>query len=542
MKNVPAPYKHQIQCENFIADKDIFALFMEMGTGKSKTVIDKTTQLYKENKIDCLIIIAPNAVKEQWITEQFPTHYPYDNWIGYIWGGAQTLTAKKAFEKCLNDLKRLFVFSINVEAFQSGNIELFIKLILEKRTCKVIVDESTKIKNGRRKPNRGKRAGAIRTNRIIDLFKDVKYKGILTGTPTPNNPFDLWSQFEFLKRDFFGMDYFYFTHHYGIMIQRSTVEGRKYPTVLDKVTYEIIKNILNKQEKITHQIVQELSINFHIKTKDVILIHKMKEFASYKNLDELKSKLSTITFSVKKKDCLDLPDKVYETLNCVMGKEQNKVYKELKKDLYTQYESKELTVNNKLVMYLRLQMITGGLFPYLEDLISLKNGDEFFEYKFSHKLIKDNGKVKVLLDDLENVSKDTSVIIWARFKGEIDLIEKSLLDKGYTCDKYYSDKGIEVIDNFKKGDFQYLIASQSKGGEGLNLQIATLHYYYSNSFRADAREQSEDRSHRIGQKNKVTYKDLICKNTVDERIYNVLKQKKNLLDYFRDIPNFLEEL
>jgi len=543
LKKIPPMYEHQIQAKEFISDKSCFALFMEQGTGKSKVAIEKSSLLYMQDKIDAVIIISPNAVKSQWIEEQYEEHCIIKEWNGIEWNGGKTKKFKNEFEKYVSDKNKLFVFSTNVEAFQSDTIDLYIKYILDNRKVFVIIDESTKIKNGRRKPVRGKRGGAKRTNKILDMFAGVEYKTILTGTPTPNNPFDLWSQFEFLQKNFFGMDYFYFEHHYGIMIQKSTNEGRRYFTVLDEKTFSFIKNRLKKEEKLTNQKLQEISIQFGMKTKDILQVRRMDEFASYKNLPELKDKIKEITFFVKKEDCLDLPDKVYEKLYCDLSKEQKKIYEEIKKDMYSEYQGKEINIVNKVVMYLRLQMVTGGLFPYAETTIKVNSdGDEFFDSTFEYEYIESNNKIKVLLEDLETVPKETFIIIWARFRGEIDLITEKVSQAGYTCEKYYGGSSYEIIERFKKKEFQILIASTLKGGEGLNLQLSTLQYFYSNSHKADSRLQAEDRSHRIGQTNKVLYKDIICKNTVDVRIYEVLKRKENLINYFRTNPdNFLED-
>lgn len=536
-RNVPEKYEHQKEALSFIEDKNVFALFMEQGTGKTKVAIEKSLSLFIKDKINCLIVISPNAVKEQWIQEQFPEHCYIHNWIGFVWEGLKTKKSKKEFEDSLNQKDKLFIFSVNVEAFQSDRIDQYLKIILTKfdpNRIFIVIDESTRIKNGRRKPKKGKRAGAKRTNKILDFFHNVSYKAIMTGTPTPRSPFDLWSQFEFLQKDFFGMDYFYFQHRYGIMIKRKTNEGRQYNTTLDEKTYNIIKYKLNKFEKLTPQIVEEIAFRNGLKTQDIILISKMKKYSSYKNLEELKNKIEPITFFKKKKDCLDLPDKVYEKLYCVMGKEQSRIYKDLKKKLYAEYLEKEINVTSKLVMTLRLQMITGGIFPYSHTDIKLnKEGEEYFDSYFDYEYILDGGKIKTLLEDLEEVSSETSIIIWANFRGEIDLIYKKLSEAGYSCGRYYGGSSIDIVEQFKHNLIKVLIANPLKGGEGLNLQISTLHYFYSNSFKADSRLQAEDRSHRIGQTNKVTYKDLICKETIDEKIYNILKRKENLIDYFR---------
>lgn len=542
LKPTPKMYNHQVEAKYFIGNKDVFALFMEMGTGKTKVVIDKAVQLYIEGVIDCLIVISPNAVKDQWVTEQFPEHCWIEEWVGYVWNGAKTKESKKQFSKALKDKTKLFVFSVNVEAFQSSKIDLYIKAVLDERKVFVIIDESTRIKNGRRKPVRGKRAGAKRTNKILDLFKDIQYKGILTGTPTPKSPFDLWSQFEFLEKNFFNMDYFYFQHYHAVMIRRKTNEGKQYSTVLDVKTYNIVKSKLKQSDRLTHQVVEEIAFKQGLKVQDIIVINNMKEFVSYKNLDELRNKISRVTFFQKKKDCLDLPDKVYEKLYCKMGIHQSRLYKELKKQMYTEYFGKEINVESKIVMTLRLQMIAGGIFPYSEVTVKIDDeGEEYFDSKFEHECIQDGGKIKALLEDLEEVPEDTSIIIWANFRGEIDLITRKLSEAGYSCGKYYGGSSIDIINQFKEKFIRILIGSTRKGGEGLNLQISTLQYFYSNSFMADKRLQAEDRSHRIGQTNKVTYKDLMCKGTVDERIYSVLKQKENMIDYFRGGGNVLDD-
>lgn len=545
-RDVPEMYKHQLDAFSFIENKDVFALFMEMGTGKSKVTVAKTHQLYIKGLIDCVLIISPNAVKPQWVEEQFPLHYPNIDWNGYVWDGAGTIKSRDTFLKGCADKTRLFVVSVNVEAFQSDSIDIYVRALLKERRLFVVIDESTRIKNGRRKPSRGKRAGAKRTNKILDYFADVKYKAILTGTPTPRNPFDLWSQFEFLRKDFFEKDYFYFTHHYGILVQKSTQEGRRYTTTLDEKTFNIVKSRIKKsieeEGALTPRYVEEIGLRSGLSTKDVLVIHHMNQYNAYKNLKELRDKMSSITYFVNKKDCLDLPDKVYEKLYCEMGKEQARIYKELKKQMFTEYQDKELTVTTKMVLTMRLQMVTGGIFPYMERVCDLDLEDPHFDDTTKYSAITDGGKLKVLVEDLEEVPDDVSVIVWAQFRGEIDLITLTLRQEGYTAESYYGGSEDDVIDRFKDRTTRILVANPLKGGEGLNLQVSSLHYFYSNSFKADSRLQAEDRSHRIGQVNKVTYKDLICKDTVDEHVHDVLKRKGDLIEFFRssNLKEFLE--
>jgi SNF2 family DNA or RNA helicase len=506
---------------------------MEQGTGKTRVAILKAYSLYSKGLIDRVLIISPNGVKDQWITEQFHLHYPNKEWAGMVWNGLSTIKSRLMFDDLLK-FDGLKVWSVNIDAFQASAIDEYIRMYCNKQKLYIIIDESTRIKNGRRKTKGSKRAGAKSTNKILDIFESVKYKSILTGTPTPNNPFDLWSQFEFLKKDFFGMDFFFFQHHYGIMIKRSIGGGRMFNSILDEKMFSMIKSGLKKFTNLKPVDLETIAQQYSIKVSDVMKIHTSTVYSPYKNLEELRDKISSITFFVKKKDCLDLPDKVYEKLFITMGREQKTIYDTLKKEMYATYGDREISITTKMVMALRLQMVTGGLFPYSDTTIKImEDGEEFFDTNFKYETIKDNQKIITLLDDLEEVQNDTSIIVWARFTGEIEMIHNALINQGYTAEQYRGGSHISIVDRFKNKGFQILVSNPLKGGEGLNLQVATLQYFYSNSFMADKRLQAEDRSHRIGQTNKVLYKDLICKNTVDERVYEVLKRKENLIDFFR---------
>lgn len=532
LKKVPIPYQHQMDAFNFIKEKNYFALFMEQGTGKSKVIIMKTHYMYCQGLIDRVIIIAPNALKRQWVREQFTEHYP-DVFSCCIWENQKS----KKFDLAFNNFcskNHLKIFSINIEAFQSKVIYTYIKKFLNKGEVFIVVDESTIIKNPKAK----------RTKTIVEGFRNRKYKCILTGTPTPNSPFDLYSQFDFIKNNFFNIPYFYFTHRYGIMLKGTNHKtGKDYETTIDETTYHKIKQMLKSYNKLNNKVFETLSIFFKTSIKNIILINSMEKFYPYKNLNELNKTIDYCTFKIKKSDCLNLPEKIYETLEVELSKEQKEIYIQLQKEMIAEYENVELSILNKLTMFLRLQQITGGNFPYPEVEIKKKiiedKEDNFLIVNFKNKRIKNNPKLKALKEDLECVSNDTSIIIWAVFIAELELIYEELKDN-YKCGLYIgktSDFDREkIIDDFKHKKIQILILSPALGEKGLNLQISTLHYFYSNDYRADRRLQAEDRSHRIGQKNNVVYKDIICLSSVDQKILSVLKLKESLIDFFRNKP------
>jgi SNF2 family DNA or RNA helicase len=531
IKLVPEPYEHQVESFHFVQHKDQFALFMEQGTGKSKVIIMKIDMLYQVKKIDRVIIISPNALKRQWVYEQFEEHYP-GIFSSCIWNNKKTQKFERSFDIFCNK-DHLKVFSINVEAFQSKRIHEYIKRFLRTGEVFIIVDESTTIKNSK----------AVRTKTIVKGFKNRKYKAILTGTPTPNSPFDLYSQFDFLQNNYFKMSYHHFTHRYGIMMTMTNhVSERDFSTTMDEETFNNIKYALSKLKMIDNFEVEKLSVKYKTSMSNIITIKSMIKYDPYKNLKELNESIDKCTFKIKKVDCLDLPDKVYETLEVELNKDQRKIYEQLQREMVAEYRGKELTLVNKLSMTIRLQQVTGGQFPYPEIIIKkIMNEDgikeELLTTAFKTKPIENSPKIKALKEDIECVDQNTSIIIWAVFIAELKMIYNELKDK-YSCGlcigETSQDERERIVNEFKNKQIQILIISPAIGERGLNLQVSTLHYFYSNDYRADRRLQAEDRSHRIGQTNKVTYKDIICIDSIDQKIHRVLKRKESLIDFFRN--------
>ena len=89
------------------------------------------------------------------------------------------------------------------------------------------------------------------------------------------------------------------------------------------------------------------------------------------------------------------------------------------------------------------------------------------------------------------------------------------------CDKYNNT-------NWPKSKLKYFVGQPRTGGFGLTLTEAKTVVYYSNGYDLEIRLQSEDRAHRIGQTNKVTYIDIVAENTTDEKILSALRKKINI--------------
>ena len=532
------PYLHQVKAYEKLYGKEFMALFMEQGTGKSKTIIDITSNLYLEGKVDAVMLIAPNGVHEQWDNEQLPIHSPVP-YKSMVWGKSGSSIYKRMLEEFAvlpMEPRVLKWFCINVEALSSNrHILKFIEFLINNKVM-IIVDECTRIKN----PKAQRTINIIynlkkikkKGKKVIAVEERSKYRAILTGTMVTNSPYDLWSFFEFLKHDFFNKNFYSFKARYGIEVRdiQPDTERTYHRKIRDSEMSSIRKyhNEGKTIEAIAYIMgVTETSVEYIIKHKEINV--------PYKHLEELKLAISDDSYIVRKEDCLDIPPKIYEKLFVTMNSEQKRIYKELKRDFLTEYFNQELTVQNKLTLVGRLQQITGGFFPYEEE-----------GKKKLVQITSNNPKIEILKRDLEEFDWRSPVIIWARFVGELKLLEIEL-KKIYpekTIKLYYGGvNGLErkyIVEDFKAGKVDIFIANKT-AGTGLNLQRSHFHYFFSNSYSLEDREQMEDRSHRIGQENKVLYKDIIMKDTVDEQVHSVLQVKRDLLHYFRDhtIEEFL---
>jgi SNF2 family DNA or RNA helicase len=84
------------------------------------------------------------------------------------------------------------------------------------------------------------------------------------------------------------------------------------------------------------------------------------------------------------------------------------------------------------------------------------------------------------------------------------------------------------VDDFQNGDADVFVGQPQSGGIGLTLTTAETVVYYSNDYNSETRKQSEDRCHRIGTRNPVTYIDITASDTIDEAIVRALQRKADL--------------
>ena len=351
---------------------------------------------------------------------------------------------------------------MNVEALSTKKGTDAAKLFLIGKSM-MIVDESTTIKNPKAK----------RTKNVLELAKEAKYRRILTGSPVTQSPMDLWAQMDFLDPYILGQSSYYaFRTRYAVVIEATAAGGT----------------------------------------------HRYQKIVKFKNLKELGERVSPHSYRILKKDCLDLPDKVYSKRFVELSDEQTKAYAEMKANAMAMLQGQSATALNVLTQLIRLHQITCGHMKTDEgNIIELKNSR---------------------LDELMQILGETNgkVIIWANYIHDILSIEKSI-KKEYGDDSYCTYYGATKSEDRQKCiyDFQnkenncrFFIGNTQTGGYGITLTAASTVIYYSNNYDLEKRIQSEDRAHRIGQVNKVAYIDLVAKGTVDEKIIQSLKDKVNI--------------
>ena len=456
------PFDHQYTALERAEDKKGFAFLCEMGTGKSKMLIDNLGMLFQEGKVNFALIIAPKGVYRNWIQREIPDHMSEDVHYRVIrWVAAPNKKQKAELASVKENYCGLTIFVMNVEAFsslkgkQAGDW-------LAKRYGKhgmIAVDESTTIKNPQAK----------RTKALHKVSAQFEYKRILTGSPITNSPLDIYAQAEFLEPGILGYDSYYaFQRRYAIL------------------------------------------------RKSYMGAHSFEQVIGYQNLEELTEKIDKFSYRVLKSECLDLPDKTYMARYVAMSKEQLEMYESIKRHAMILLDGGELvTAPAVITQLLRMQQVLSG---------HLKTDD-------GEILTFPSPRTSALLDILEEHTG--KALIWSRFRHDIQKLVVEL-DNVYgegSSAAFYGDTGDderqEIIRNFQNPNhkLRFFVANPATGGYGITLNEANLVVYYANDFNLETRLQSEDRCHRIGQKNPVTYIDLISDGTIDERIVRSLQDK-----------------
>ena len=459
------PYRHQDNVLKASWDKINWAFFMEMGTGKSKVCIDTASMLYERGEIDTFIVVAPKGVYRNWANLEIPAHMP-----DRVREGALLSLWRPSPTKSLK--QDLISFMAPATGFRvlMMNVEALSTAKGQRFLASVL--KSSKALLAIDESTAIKSPKASRTKALLKMSHLAKYRRILTGFPVTQSPMDLWSQCRFMSPDLLGDcgdDFFRFQYRYSVQQKR------------------------------------------------YVGSHSFIEIVGYQNLEELSGLLKNFSSRVMKEECLDLPSKIYTQRSVQLAPAQKRIYTDLKDYALAHINDHEfMTATNVMTQLLRMQQVLSGH--------TKSDSGEMIE-------VEDN-RLNELMSCLEE--SGGKAIIWSRFRYDVKRIAAALVKKygpGSTV-SYFGDTSdterSEAIESFQNGEARFFIGNPMTGGYGITLTAATTVIYFANSFDLSVRMQSEDRAHRIGQKEHVTYIDLIAEGTIDEQIVKTLRDKMDI--------------
>lgn len=443
------PMEHQQRAIDKLLNVKVGALYMDMGTGKTRTALGLATPRRADAKVDCILWLCPVSVKRT-IADEVEKHLLGANYELVETSGVMDWTAD--------------IYIAGLESLsQSLSLNFALLELTEKRRCFTVVDESSLVKNHLAK----------RTRSIWRFGERSEYKLILSGTPISNNEQDLYSQWYFLDPRILGYTSF----------------------------YSFAANHLEYDSRIPGRVVRA------------------------HNVEHLVNKMAPFVYQVRKDECLDLPPKSYSRRYYRMDEVQYWEYEHGKThffDIMERYDDWHRDIST----------IVFRLFSLLQKVVSGKTWD--WKDLFDNPL--KNPRVQLLLETIMDLPTDSKAIIWCKYTHEIEMIGEVLTQAGYESARLYGELTVKErereLERFKT-DAEFLVANKGCGAFGLNLQFANYAIYYSNDWSWQTRSQSEDRIHRTGQTENVHIIDLICENSIDERIYTSLMNKESLAESFR---------
>ena len=468
------PFEHQKEAlRRLAANPERYALGMDQGTGKTWCLMADAEQQFQRGLISGLLVIAPKGVHVNWVRREVPAHMEIPVQAGYWLSGAG-VRHKRDLERVFRAADdELAVLAVNVDAVNTKTGRELCERFLKQYRCMMVVDESQRIKS----------PIAKRTKAMIALGRMAVSRRIASGTLVANSPLDLFSQFEFLEAGLLGTTSFRaFTAEYAELLPPE------------------------------NPLVQTIRQRSRMRGTPQVVARNAHGAPKFKNLKKLHNMLLPFTFRVLKEDCLDLPDKIYQTHPFELSPAQRKLYHRIKEEMRFEREDGEIDTFTALTLINKLRQVTSGFI--------MVDGEAAALTESGPRL----AALKEMVKDIEG-----PMIVWASFREEIKQLKEAFEDMDIPAATYYGDTSDEdreaAVDGFQDGSVRVFIANKA-ASTGLTLTAAKVAIYYSNEYSLEVRQQSEDRAHRIGVKHPVVYIDLVGRDTIDEKIATALQTKK----------------
>lgn len=453
-----------------------FALFDEMGAGKTKQVIDAAQVLFQEDTIDTAIIIAPAPVRDVWFDEELGELAKH-LWLATEGQIVEYHAKLRSWQHGPKPEGRYLKFIItNYDYIRREEHRAVLLRVCSPRVI-LVLDESSAIKNYK----------AQQTKACIELRKACGWVWLLNGTPIANSPEDMFSQGRIMD-----------------------------PRILDCKTY------------------------YHFRARYAVMGGwQQKQIVNWVNLDDMQRRFAPYVLRRLKSQCLDLPEKLSSVaITATLSEAIWKVYKEMRDEMVAWLSETTVSVAPQaIVKALRLSQLTSGFLGGIEE----SEGS-------APAAIQELGREKldVFLEwyrDRLREDPNLKLLVWCRFRAELDRLAKSI-PTGIAVGRIWGgqkheerDEALRLLDprTTPPGPV-VVVGTPASGSMGLNLTAAHTVVYLSNDYSLKTRLQSEDRVHRPGQRNVVSYFDVIAvgpkgQKTIDATIVKALRDKNDLASW-----------
>jgi len=493
------------------SSQDVMAWLMDKGTGKTKVILDEWQERVGSGNLDLLVVVAPKGAYRNWFEDKNEIQRAEINvHLDPKLRGALRVAAWTAGAES-RDRRRMLLeatgpraFFVNIEALQSsskkkgkGKAEEYLESLLKTGKAMLVVDESTKM-----------RGNTNRSETLMRLGPLAKARRIMSGLITPRSPLDLFRQFMFLDWRILGIE--------------SPIEFRNRYAVVERQCFlpnSMLRAKLRPRYRGNPEDVDVMNRPMLLEEIErlKIYVQMVPIVKSYRNLDELHAKIAPYSYRKTKDECLDLKPKVFMTRDVELTDEQQNVYEQIRRTATAELENGSHVVAKAVVSkMLRQQQILCG-----------HVGDEDGRVQ----RIKSN-RVKELLEVLDD--HEGKAIVWSTWRPEIEDIVAAI-KKEYSEEcvaQFHGGNAGTRVDEERRflsdPNCRFMVSSQATGGFGNTWTVADLVVYSSNNHDLELRDQSEDRAHRKGQTKRVTYVDLMVRDSVDEKIIQCLRRKIDL--------------
>lgn len=442
------PHPYQKRALNFMSENTHSGLFLDPGLGKTAISLMMLKRDKILEKLKGAVVIAPLRVcYNVWIQER-------DKWSNFHDMGVLNLHAMPKHER---RYARADIMLINPESF-SAYIENFAGKDLPFDT--LIVDESTKYK-----AHNSKRFKAMRP-----ILPKLRRRHILTGTPCPQHPQDLWSQMF----------------------------------------------ILDLGERLGTNVTQ-FRTTYMAKSK-------LRGFIEYDFITQRRArfdrKVSELTVSIKAEDYLDMPDLIENEIHIDLPEKARKHYNRMEQELFTKLENGvEITTFNAAAMTSKIQQITSGFIYASKDDPDVKRTQMIHDAK---------------MDALEEIVESTGgnpLMVVVNFYGEVDMIRKRWPKTPYIGGGLSQEKSTELINKWNKKEIPLLCIHPKSVGHGVNMQKGGDHIcWMSMTWSVENYIQTVARIHRQGKEHPTTVHHFIANKTIDEVMKDrlILREKMQI--------------